>query len=100
MATIGWATITPSAAPAPHKIRLSASSVRRKSPAFAPSASRIDNSPSRRTVRASTRFATFEQAMMKTNPDAASSTHNTVLAFDVICSRSRTAVIPFWPLAE
>ena len=84
MATIGRALSTPSAAPAPQSSRLSASSVRRNAPVLAPSAARIASSPSRRTVRARIRFATFEHAMTKTSTDAASSTSSTVLARDVI----------------
>ncbi len=49
------------------------------------------SSPSRRTERARIRFATFEQAMTKTSADAASSTSRTVLAGEMIWSRSRTA---------
>ena len=100
MATIGCAISTPSAAPAPHSSRLSASSVRRSAPVLAPSAARIASSPSRRTVRARTRLATFEHAMMKTRPAAASSTSSTVLAFDVIWSRSRTALMRTSAFAE
>ena len=88
---MGRALSTPSAAPAPHSSRLSASSVRRSAPVLAPSAARIASSPSRRTVRARIRLATFEHAMTKTSADAASSTSSTVRAGDVIWSRSRTA---------
>ena len=42
-------------------------------------------------VRARIRFATFEQAITNTRPDAASSTSSTVRARDVIWSRRRTA---------
>ena len=93
MATIGRALSTPSVAPAPQSRRLSASSVRRSAPVLAPSAERIASSPSRRTVRASIRLATLEHAITKTSADAASRTSNTVLARDVIWSRSRTASI-------
>ncbi len=58
--------------------------VRRSAAVLAPSAARIASSPSRRTVRARIRFATFEHAMTKTSTDAASSTHSTVRARDVI----------------
>src|ERR1700685_4279652 len=88
MATIGCALTTPMAAPAPHSRRLSANSMRRNAPLLAPSATRTASSPSRRTVRARIRLATLEHAMMKTSPDAASSTSSTVLAPDVISSRS------------
>ena len=71
-------------APAPQSSRLSASSVRRSAPVLAPSAARIASSPSRRTERARIRLATFEQAMMKTSPDAASRTNSTVRAGEVI----------------
>ncbi len=91
IATIGRALITPSNAPAPHNKRLSASSTRRNDAVLAPSAARIDSSPSRRTVRARIKLATFEHAIINTNPDAASSTHKIVLALDVTCSRSFTA---------
>ena len=83
-ATIGCAIATPSTAPVPQSTRLSASSVRRSVAALAPSAARTASSDSRRTVRARIRFATFEQAMTNTNPDAASRTSSTVLAFAVI----------------
>ena len=75
---------TPSAAPAPHSSRLSASSVRRSAPVLAPSAARIASSPSRRTERARIRLATFEHAMTKISPDAASSTSRMVRAGEVI----------------
>ena len=91
MPTIGRAINTPSAAPAPHSRRLSASSVLRSAPVLAPRASRIANSPSRRTVRASTRLATLAQAMIKSRPDAASSTSSTVLALEVSWSRNGMA---------
>ena len=100
MDTIGRALNTPSAAPAPHSSRLSASSVRRSAPVLAPSAARIASSLSRRTVRARIRLATFEQAITKTSTDAASSTSSTVLARDVIWSRSRTASIRTSAFAE
>ena len=75
---------TPRIAPAPQSSRLSASSVRRSAPALAPSAARIASSPSRRTERARIRLATFEQAMTKTSPEAASRTSSTVRAGEVI----------------
>ena len=84
IATIGRALNTPINAPAPHSSKLSASSVRRSEPVVAPSAARIESSPSRRTVRAKIKFAAFEQAMMNTSPEAASSTSNTVFALEVI----------------
>ncbi len=62
--------------------------MRRNAPVLAPSATRTASSPSRRTVRARIRLATLEHAMMKTSADAASSTSSTVLAPDVISSRS------------
>ena len=93
MATMGRALSTPSAAPAPQSRRLSASRTLRSAPLVAPSAARIDSSPSRRTVRDRIRFATFEHAMTKTSPEAASSTSSTVLALEVICSRSSLASI-------
>ena len=71
-------------APAPHRTRLSASSVRRSAAAEAPSAARIASSPSRRTDRARIRLATFEQAMTKIRPEAASSTSSTVRAGEMI----------------
>src|ERR1700746_2080149 len=74
MATSGWALHTPTAAPAPQSKRLSASSMRRSAPVLAPSAARVANSPSRRTVRVRIRLATLEHAMMNTSADAASST--------------------------
>ena len=82
--TIGRATSTASIAPAPHRSRLSASSVRRSAVALAPSAARTASSPSRRTDRARIRFATFEQATMNTSADAASSTSSTVRAGEMI----------------
>jgi hypothetical protein len=91
MATMGRALSTPSAAPAPQSSRLSASRTRRSAALLAPSAARTTSSPSRRMVRARIRLATLEQAMMKTNPEAASSTQSTVLALDVIWSRRSTA---------
>ena len=50
----------------------------------APSAARTASSPSRRTVRARIRFATFEHAMMKTTPAEASSSSRIVRAGAVI----------------
>src|SRR5260370_744770 len=70
MATIGCALITPSAAPAPQRRRLSASSMRRSAPVLAPRAARIASSPSRRTVRGRIRLGTLEQAMMETSAEA------------------------------
>jgi hypothetical protein len=90
-ATIGCAMATPSTAPVPQRSRLSASSVRRSVAALAPSAARTASSDSRRTLRARIRFATFEQAMTKTSPDAARRTSSTVRARAVIWSRRRTA---------
>ena len=71
-------------APAPHSSTLSASSVRRSAPALAPSAARTASSPSRRTDRARIRLATFEHAITKIKPDAASSTSRIVRAGEVI----------------
>src|ERR1035438_5857470 len=88
---MGRALSTPSAAPAPQSRRHSAKRTRRSAAVLAPSAARITSSPSRRIVRAKIRLATLEQAMMKTNPDAASSTQSTVRALDVIWSRRSTA---------
>ena len=82
--SIGRAISTPSSAPAPHSSTLSASSVRRSAARLAPRAARTASSPSRRTDRARIRFATFEHAMMKINPDAPSSTSRMVRALDVI----------------
>jgi hypothetical protein len=90
---MGRALSTPSAAPAPQSRRLSARRTRRSAAVLAPSAARTTSSPSRRIVRAKIRLATLEQAMMKTNPDAASSTQSTVLALDVIWSRKSTALM-------
>ena len=70
--------------PTPQSTRLSASSVRRSAAGLAPSAARTASSPSRRTDRARIRFATFEQAMMKTSAEAASSTSRIVRAGDTI----------------
>ena len=91
IATIGRALMTPSSAPAPHNKRLSASKTRRNDAVLAPSAARIESSPSRRTVRAKIKLAALEHAMMKINPDAASSTHKIVFAPEVTWSRSFTA---------
>ena len=57
---------------------------RRNAPVLAPSAARIESSPSRRMVRARIRLAMFEHAMTKTKTDAAIRTNNTVLAREVI----------------
>ena len=84
---------TPSAAPAPQSRRLSIRRVRRSEPVVAPSAARMESSPSRRTVRARIRLATLEQAMTKTSTEAANSTHSTVFAPEVICSRRNDGVI-------
>jgi hypothetical protein len=84
MATMGRARRTPRSAPAPQSTRLSARSVRRSAPALAPRAARIASSPSRRTDRARIRFATFEQAMTKTSPEAARRIRRTVLAGETI----------------
>ena len=51
------------------------------------------SSPSRRTERARIRFATFEHAMTNTSAEAASRISSTVLAGEVISSRSRLASI-------
>ena len=75
---------TPRSAPVPQSSRLSARSVRRSAPVLAPSAARIASSPSRRTERARTRFATFEHAITNTSAEAASRTSSTVLAREVI----------------
>jgi hypothetical protein len=83
-ATMGCALATPSAAPVVHRIRLSASNVRRSAGRLAPRAARIASSDSRRTDRARIRLATFEQAMMKMSAEAASSTHSIVRAREVI----------------
>ena len=83
-ATIGRARATPTIAPAPQSSRLSASSVRRSAQRLAPRAARIASSPSRRTDRARIKLATFEHAMMKTSPEAASRTSSTVRADEVI----------------
>src|SRR5215471_10545712 len=56
------ATSMPARPPLPESTRPSASSDRRKAAELAPSAAWIDNSASRRTVRARNRFATLEQA--------------------------------------
>ena len=89
--TIGCAMTMPRTAPLPQRTRLSASSVRRSALRLAPSALRTANSGSRFTLRASTRFATFEHAITKTSADAANSTRSTVRARTVIWSRRRTA---------
>ena len=78
--TSGPASSTPSTAPAPHKTRLSASSVRRSAPGLAPRAARTASSPSRRIDRARIRLATFEQATMNTTPAVASSSNRMVRA--------------------
>ena len=75
---------TPSTAPVPHRIKLSARSDRLSVARLAPSALRTDSSASRLTVRASMRLATFAQAITKTRPDAASRTSSTVFARAVI----------------
>ena len=80
IATSGCASTTPSTAPAPHRTRLSASSVRRSAPWPAPSAARTASSPSRRTERARIRLATFEHAITNTTAAAASSTSRIVRA--------------------
>ena len=69
--------------PAPQRMRLSASRVRRSAPLVAPSDARMASSPSRRTVRARIRLATFEQAMTKTRAEAARRTSRTDRARDV-----------------
>src|SRR5438552_155986 len=71
MSTMGRALSTPRVAPAPQSSRLSASRTRRSAPVVAPSAARIDSSPSRWTVRERIRLATFEQAMTKMSDEAA-----------------------------
>ena len=76
----GFASITPSTAPAPQSTRLSARSVRRSAPGPAPSAARTASSPSRRTDRARIRLATLEHAMTNTTAAAASSTIRIVRA--------------------
>ena len=93
-ATIGTANITAAIAPLPHSTRLSASSDRRNTAVLAPSADRTANSGSRRTVRASTRLATFELAITNSSPDAANSIHKIVFARALIWSCIR--VTPIW----
>src|SRR5882724_1874917 len=94
--TIGTAMSTPANPPLPHKIKLSASSERRIAAGVAPSAERIANSDSLRTVRARIRFATFEHAITNNNPEAANKTHNTVDAFELICWCISVALIVGW----
>ena len=93
MVTSGCAMITPISAPAPQSSRLSANNMRRSDQVFAPSAARMESSPSRRTVRARIRLATFEQAMIKTRPEATRRMRRTVRAPEVISSRSIRASI-------
>ena len=96
IATIGRAISTPRTAPAPQSTRLSASSVRRSAEVLAPSAARTASSPSRRTDRARIRFATLEQAIRNTRPDAASRISSTVRAGAAISSRSgRASILKF-----
>ena len=92
-ATIGQASSSAASTPLPHSTRLSASSERRSAAVLAPSAERTASSDSRRTVRASTRLATFEHAITNSNPAAANSTHKTVLARELIWSCIRVASI-------
>ena len=79
------ASATAATAPLPHSTRLSANRERRSSAVLAPSAERIASSGSRRTVRASTRLATFELAITKSRPEAANRIHKIVLARELIC---------------
>ena len=62
----------PSAALSPHSSRLSTSSRRTSRPRLAPSAARTAISLERDTARASSRFATFAQAISSRKPTAAS----------------------------
>ncbi len=63
---------------------------------LAPSAVRTASSDSRRTVRARIRFATFEQAITNSRPEAPNSSHSIVLASALIWSRNRLASIWKW----
>ena len=85
-ATIGAAMSSPANAPLPHSTMLSANSERRSAAVVAPNAERTASSDSRRTVRASTRLATFEQAMTNSRPEAANRTHKMVFARELIWS--------------
>jgi len=73
-------------APLTHSTRLSANSDRRSAARPAPSADRTASSDSRRTVRASTRLATFELAITNSRAEAVNSTHKIVLALELIWS--------------
>jgi len=79
--------------PLPHRTRLSASRARRNAALPAPRAERTASSDSRRTVRASTRLATFEHAITNSSPEAANRTHKTVLARELIWSCMRVTSI-------
>ncbi len=71
---------------------LSAKSERRSAAVVAPNAERTASSDSRRTVRASTRLATFEHAITNSRPEAANSTHKIVLARELIWSCMRVDI--------
>ena len=73
---------------------LSASSWRTSRPRPAPSAARMANSRSRRSIRASVRLATLAQASSSTRPVVPSSSHRIGRAFTV--SAASTGAVRAW----
>src|SRR5262249_1028163 len=91
--TIGRATSIPGKPPLRHRTRPSASSDRRKAAELAPSAAWTDKSDSRRTARARKRFATLEQAITNSRPEAPNNKYRMIVASWLIWSRSSLASI-------
>ena len=95
-ATSSWsaplARPRPISPPATARSVLSVSSWRTSRPRPAPSAARIASSRLRRSMRASIRFATFAQAISRTQPTAPSSTSSVGRARSVSSSPRLTAV--------
>ena len=85
------ASTSPSTPPATASIRLSVSSCRSSRARVAPSAARTEISRSRRTMRASSRFAIDAQTISSTKPAVPSSTHSVGLKLFVSSSLSGIA---------
>jgi hypothetical protein len=73
-----WASNTPSAPPAAASTRLSVRNCANTRPRLAPRAARTATSRWRNVPRASSRFATFAQAIRSTKPTAPRSSHSPV----------------------
>jgi EAL domain-containing protein (putative c-di-GMP-specific phosphodiesterase class I) len=91
----GYAIAMPASAPSSARIVASASRIRRRRPALEPSAHRTANSRSRRSVRVSTRLATFAHAVTSTSAATAISRISVRRALDVRASRSGVSVTAY-----